>query len=64
VPSVEVVLDALVAIVIVSLLALQRRHRIRGDAEPIAVSVATGAVLGLIAVFGGAFVISWIFASA
>ena len=59
-PSLEVVLDGLVAIVIVSLLVVRRRHRINGDVEPIAISVATGAVLGLVTVFGGALVISWI----
>ena len=57
-PSVEAGIDALVAIVIVSLLAIQRRHRIRGDGEPAAVSLATGAILGLATVFAVAFVIS------
>jgi len=57
VPSVEVGVDALMAIVIVSLLAIQRRDRIRGDAEPAAVSLATGAILGLAVVFAVAVVI-------
>ena len=56
-PSVEIGVDALMAIVIVSLLAIQRRHRIRGDAEPAAVSLATGAILGLAVVFAVAVVI-------
>ena len=56
-PSVEVGVDALMAIVIVSLLAIQRRHRIRGDSEPAAVSLATGAILGLAVVFAVAVVI-------
>ena len=57
-PSVEVGFDALLAIVILSLLAIQRRHRIRGETEPVAVSLATGAMLGLATVFSVAFVIS------
>jgi hypothetical protein len=64
VPSAEVGVDALVAIVIVSLLAIQRRHRIRGDHEPIAISMATGAVLGVATVFGVAFLIHWVVAVA
>ena len=63
-PSAEVGIDALVAIVIVSLLAVQRRHRMRGDAEPIAVSVATGAVLGVATVFAAAVLIQWVVATA
>jgi len=64
VPSAEVGIDALVAIVIVSLLAVQRRHRMRGDVEPIAVSVATGAVLGVATVFAAAVLIQWVVATA
>jgi hypothetical protein len=60
VPSLEVGLDAALAIGIVALLAITRRHRIRGDAGPIAVSLATGAVLGFMAVMGLAFMISWV----
>jgi hypothetical protein len=63
VPSLEVGVDAAFAIVIVSLLAILRRHRLRGDAEPTAVSLATGAVLGLATVFAVAFVISWVIAT-
>ena len=63
-PSAEVGIDALVAIVIVSLLAVQRRHRMRGDVEPIAVSVATGAVLGVATVFAAAVLIQWVVATA
>ena len=59
VPSVEVGFDALLAIVILSLLAIQRRHRIRGETEPVAVSLATGAILGLASVVAVALVISW-----
>jgi hypothetical protein len=62
-PSIEVAIDVLLVITIVSLLAIQRRHRIKGDAEPIAVSVATGAILGLVTVFAAALVASWIIAA-
>jgi uncharacterized membrane protein len=64
VPSAEVGVDALIAIVILALLAIQRRHRIRGETEPIAVSLATGAVLGLATFFAAAVVISWVVTSA
>jgi hypothetical protein len=48
VPSVEIAFDALIAIAIVSVLAIRRDHRNAGTVEPVAVSVATGVVLGLV----------------
>lgn len=59
-PSVEIAFDLALAIGIVALLAIIRRHRIRGDVEPIAVSLATGAVLGFMTVMGLAFAASWV----
>jgi hypothetical protein len=42
VPSAEIAFLGLVAIAIVSLLAIRRQHWITGEPEPIAVSLATG----------------------
>jgi hypothetical protein len=53
VPSFEAAFDALIAIAIVSVLAIRRRHRIAGTVEPVAVSVATGVVLGLVTALVG-----------
>ena len=59
-PSLEIGFDAALGIGIVALLAISRRHRIRGDAEPIAVSLATWAVLGFMTVMGLALLVSWV----
>jgi hypothetical protein len=56
VPSVEIVFDALIAIAMIALLAIRRRARLAGRAEPVAVSVATGVILGLVASLVGAAV--------
>ena len=56
-PAVEIAFDALVAIAIVSVLAICRRHRIAGTVQPVKVIVATGVVLGLITALVGSLVI-------
>jgi hypothetical protein len=48
VPGLEAAFDTLIAVAIVSLLAIRRRHRIDGTIEPVAVSVAIGVILGLV----------------
>jgi hypothetical protein len=58
VPGLEAAFDALIAVSIVSLLAIRRRYRIDGTIEPVAVSVATRVVLGLVTVLMGKVVIS------
>jgi hypothetical protein len=57
VPSVEAAFDALLAVAIVSLLVLRRRHRIRGTVEPVTASVATGVVLGIVSAMVGSLII-------
>jgi hypothetical protein len=57
VPSVEIAFDAFIAVAIVSLLAIRRRHRINRTVEPVAVSVATGVVLGLVTALVGSLLI-------
>jgi hypothetical protein len=56
-PSAEAGFDALIAVAIVSLLAIQRRNRINGTAEPVAVDVATGIVLGIVTAMVGSLFI-------
>jgi hypothetical protein len=63
VPSLEAGFGVALAVGIVGLLAIVRRHRIRGSAEPIAISLATGAVLGSMTVTGLALAVSWVAAS-
>ena len=55
-PSVEAGIDALIAVAIVSLLAIRRRNRIDGTVEPAAVSVATGIVLGIVTAMVGSLI--------
>jgi hypothetical protein len=57
VPSVEAGFDALIAVAIVSVLAIRRRNRIDGTVEPVAVSLATGIVLGIVTAMVGSLVI-------
>ena len=57
-PGLEAAFDTLIAVAIVSLLAIRRRHRIDGTIEPVAVSVATGVVLGFVTVLMGMVVVS------
>jgi len=57
VPSVEAAFDALIAVAIVSLLTIRRRNRINGTLEPVAVSVATGVVLGIVTAMVGTVII-------
>jgi hypothetical protein len=56
-PSVEAGIDALIAVAIVSLLAIRRRDRIDGTVEPAAVSVATGVILGIVTAMVGIAII-------
>jgi Na+/citrate or Na+/malate symporter len=50
VASIEVAIDILIAIVVVSLLAIRRRARIRSRPKSIPVVYATGVILGLMSV--------------
>jgi hypothetical protein len=59
VPSVEVGFDLILAVAIISLLAIRRRARVEGRAEPPAVSFATGAVLGLVTALVAVLVVGW-----